>query len=179
MNCRAFSVAVVGMAATWISPSSADPLEVCVKLSQSGLVDSRDTSIARDEASRDFNSVCGMAEDRVSRARSIAQGGNLDYGPFSVGLSQASNAAEESININNICKQGEANYLAHFTFNESVRNGDHLVELINSCLTLLTQNKTESVFGYTIPSLTVSLSHSPLAAVAAGSTDIWAAQRRA
>ena len=29
------------------------------------------------------------------------------------------------------------------------------------------------------PSLTVSLSHSPLAAIAAGSTDTWAARRRA
>jgi hypothetical protein len=126
---------------------------ICERFSHSGLIDSRDTSIAREQVSRDFKYVCSRTEDRVSRARSVSTGGNVGYGPFSAGLSQASSNADASERIDAICKEGEQNYIENFSYNDSVKSGQHVVEMVNKCIETLAASATESIFGYTTPSV--------------------------
>ena len=142
-------------ATSTLTHAHADDFDVCVKLANSGLIDSRDTSIAKEQASRDFNFVCSQTQDRVTRAQGLSSGSNIGLGDFSVGLSNSKSQSEASEYINKVCSEGEKKYTENFHFNENVRTGQYVVQLVNSCISILaTRYATETIFGYVEPSIT-------------------------
>jgi hypothetical protein len=55
--------------------------------------------------------------------------------------------------IDAICSQGEQNYIDKFSYSESIRCGQHVVEMVNKCIETLAASTTEPIFGYTTPSV--------------------------
>ncbi|MBV9826502.1 MAG: hypothetical protein JO001_12660 [Alphaproteobacteria bacterium] len=147
-----FSLGLLSAVLSGVS-AFAQELDVCVKLAQSGLMDSRDTSLASEQASHDFHMVCDSKQGRVSRASAVSQGGSVGVGGFSLGLQDAKSDAEASEYIDNICKQGETNYLMNFNYNDSVRSGQHVIDMVDNCINTLTRNNIETIIGYTIESI--------------------------
>lgn len=131
----------------------ADDLDICERLSKSGLIDSRDASLTIDRANEEFDHICSSKENRIARAKAVSASGGGKYGLKSANFSGAKSSSEQQEIVDRYCQEGKRSEFEKISSNESVRNGTNVVQLIDTCITKVIDQRAEAILGYTRPSL--------------------------